>query len=126
MILENLVVDVEDSQVTIYFNNNIHNNLFINYEYSINNGNTWNIPTIKKNDNNNYYFIITGLINDKKYHIIIRSKNEENINVIEVIPYCLIKPPIIQRSITGNSYAIISFISLNLPITKLFRQRWPR
>ena len=115
MKIENFIINSQDSQVTISFNNSIHNNLFIDYEYSINNDYTWSTPVIKKNnEDNNYYFIITDLINNKKYDIFIKSKNKGDITVIEVIPYCYLYPPIIQNSIIGNSLVNISFISLNI------------
>ena len=121
MTIDNLVVNIEDSQVKIFFNNSIHNNLFIDYEYSINKRDTWNIPIIKKNNDNNYFFIITGLINNKKYDIIIRSKNrKEDIAVIEVIPLCNLSSPIIHNIIIGKSYAIISFISSNINDSNTF------
>ena len=121
MKIENFIINSEDSQVIISFNNSIHN-LFIDYEYSINNGDTLNIPLIKKNNKiNNYYFIITDLINNKKYDIIIRSKNtKEDITDIEVIPLCNLNSPIIYNIIIGKSYAIISFISSNINDSNTF------
>ena len=121
MKIENFIINSQDSQVTISFNNSIHNNLFIDYEYSINNGDTWSIPVIKKNnEDNNYYFIITDLINNKKYYIFIKSKNKKDITVIEAIPHFYLYPPIIQNSIRGNSLVNISFKSLNINESDIF------
>jgi len=114
--MENILVNIEDSKVTIFFNNT--NNLFPEYEYSLDNGNIWNIPNIR-NNKNNHYFIINELINDKKYNIIIRL-NKEKITVIEVIPNSFIQPPIINNIINENSYAIISFTPSNTNDSDIF------